>query len=624
MTATTLPRSHPANEPVIPTRVWRSLARREAGFTLRHPLIWVGVLASLYLLWSFNRGELPHLGGYSTYVGLGLAPLAGAALLVAHLQASRGYRNGTLEIEDPAPAQQRARTVGHLLGSLAVVPVAAVIVTAYMVYLYWLGGTGQPEIGELLVGPMVVGLAAVVGTAAGTWFPNRFSGFIGLGVLAAVQIALQDAPSTMHWFAWWHTVLWYGGFDLWIRPTWAHVAYLLGATTVIGAAAALRHGVRVTPIVVAAGGVALLVVSGATQAQLPSDIQVDQRFDLIANPASNWVTAERSGVTYNIHPSYERWVDWWESVISDTLAPIPAADRPVLAVEQWHHPYPSQIIDEFGWDHPKGQAIIERGNRPFFESVPADPWPIRVGDKLYLAQGAALVLAVAQRAVGLPLVPVEMEGPLYTEEQIAGFNDEPTDPTRFVSWPGRERGFPRPVMGDRIPLEVGCDAEGQAREVVAAWLAAQADPRLADRYRDIRLHGVSSDAIFEYSEDGETVISVVNWGQLGWMQHGGFGGGNGASAINGSPTATDLAAQLLEHPHATVASDIATNWNEWTKPTTPIQTIVDHFNLEPPPTPEQWIERGDRDPADFTVSIAAYPRLVFDELLGDQPYPICK
>src|SRR5665811_1612236 len=144
MTVTTVPPgSRPIRRPSSSAPVWSALARREARFTLHHPLILVGILASVFVLWSLNREELPHLAGYSTYVGMGLAPLAGASLLVAHLQTSRARRHRTLDIEEPAPAAQRARTVGHLLGSLAVVPVAAVIVTAYMAYLYWLGGTGQ-------------------------------------------------------------------------------------------------------------------------------------------------------------------------------------------------------------------------------------------------------------------------------------------------------------------------------------------------------------------------------------------------------------------------------------------------------------------------------------------------
>lgn len=611
-------------------RVWLALARREARFTLGHPLIVVGVLASTVLLWSLNRGQLPHLAGYSTYVGIGLAPLAGAALLVAHLATSRAQRNRTVEIEDPAPAERRARTLGHLVGSMVVVPVAVLIVIAYIAYLYWLGGSGQPSIGELLVGPVVVGLGAIAGVSAGTWLPNRFGGLIGLGLLAGVQIALQDAPNTLHWFAWWHTVLWYGGFDLWIRPTWAHLAYLVGTAAVVAAVAAFRHGIRVAPIAITAVGGALILAGGVTQAQLPSEAQVDKRFDQITNPATYWVTVRRSDVTYNLHPSYERWVDWWDRVISDTLAPITPANRPALVIEQWHHPFPSQVIDEFGWDHPKAQGILERANELAFLARHEDPWPIRVGDTLYLPQRTPLAIAAAQRAVGLPLVPVVIEGRPYTEEEIAGFNDEPTDASQYVDWPGRDRGLPRPVLGDRRQLDVSCEAEGQAREVVAAWLAAQASHYLTDLYLDIRLHGPSStlagdNAVVEYSpNDAESPTPAIQWDLLGWMQHGGFGGGNGAQALLGSPTATDLTAQLLQRPHAVVAAAINDHWDDWTNPTTGVQVIIDEFDLQAPPTPAEWIERGRLDPANFAGSIAAYPRWVGDEPLGDQSYPICR
>jgi len=594
-----------------------------------HPLIVVGVLASAILLWSLNRGQLPHLAGYSTYVGMGLAPLAGAALLVAHLATSRAQRHRTVEIEDPAPAERRARTLGHLVGSMVVVPVAVAIVIAYMTYVYWLGGSGQPSIGELLVGPVVVGLGAASGVAVGTWLPNRFGGLIGLGLLAGVQIALQDAPSTLHWFAWWHTVLWYGGFDLWIRPTWAHLAYVVGIAMVVAAVAVFRHGIRVVPIAITLFGTVLVLFGGVTQEQLPSEAQVDRRFDQIANPTTYWMSVRRSDVTYKVHPSYERWVDWWDTVISDTLAPINAANRPSLVVEQWHHPFPSQVIDEFGWDHPRAQDVLERANGLFFLARHDDPWPIRVGDTLYLPQRTPLALAVAQRAVGLPLVPIVIEGRPYTEEEIAGFNYEPTDASEYVDWPGRDRGVPRPVLGDRLQLDVSCDAEGQAREVVAAWLAAQASPYLADLYLDIRINGPSStqagaSAVIEYSpNDVESPTPTIPWGLLGWMQPGGFGGGNGEQGLLGSPTATDLAAQLIEAPHAVVAAAINDNWDDWTQPTTHVQAIIDEFELEAPPTPAEWIERGGLDPDNFADSIAAYPRWVGDEPLGAEMYPIC-
>ena len=129
-------------------------------------------------------------------MGLGLAPLSGAALLVGPSPDVTGKTQ-----RDPGDRIDRARcsearTLGHLLGPLAVVPLAVVIVTVYMVYLFVLGGTGSPTSGSCSIGPLVVGMAAVVGVAAGTWFPNRFGGLVGLGALAGVQIAFQDAEGT--------------------------------------------------------------------------------------------------------------------------------------------------------------------------------------------------------------------------------------------------------------------------------------------------------------------------------------------------------------------------------------------------------------------------------------------
>ena len=629
MTVATAPRREVArSEPIKPGRVWPALARREAWSTLRRPLIWVAVAACLYLLWSFDRDQLPHLGGYSTYVGLGLAPLSGAALLVAQLQTSRAQRHGTLEIEEPAPAALRARTLGHLLGSLVVVPLAVVMVTVYMVYLYLLGGTGSPNLGELLIGPLVVGIAVLAGVAAGTWIPNRFGGLIGLGLVAAVQIALQDAPGTRHWFSWWHTVLWYGGFDLWIRPTWAHVAYLVGAAALIGAISVLRHGPRMAPLGTVGLGIVLLVSGGVVQAKPPTDTQANKVWDQITNPSSYWVTVERNGVTYQVFPGYERWIDWWDSTIGAVVAPIPTADRPALLVEQWHHPYPSQLFDEFpGESDPTMQILRDRADT-LFDSPITDPRPVRVGETLYLPDRAPLAIGVAIRAVGLPVAPIEVESSTAGPAKTTQSDPIPSDSQSAAS--SKTAGGATARQASPHPIAVACDAEGQAREVVAAWLAAQASPKLAGIYREIRHHGPAasldaSRALAEYQpDDDRAAVPAVPWNALGWIQYGFYGDRDWAAGVLGSPTATDLAAQMLDLPHEQVEVALRQNWTEWTDPATSVDAIVAAFDLELPPTPAEWILRAGLDPADYTESIAAYPLWLGDTAtLGDQPYPTC-
>lgn len=615
-----------ADRPVAAARpdsvgaVWRPLAHREARFMLRHPLFLAAVVASLFLMWSFNRGQLPHLDGYSTYVGLGLAPVAGAALLIAHLQVTRARLHNTLEIEDTTAATKRSRVFGHLVGALGAVPVAAVIVVAYMAYLLAIGGTGSPDVGELVVGPVVVALGATMGVAVGTWFPNRFSGLIGLAVLAGVQIALQDASGTTHWFAWWHTVLWYGGFDLWIRPTWAHAGYVAGIALLLGAIATFRNGVSAKAGGVAAVAVALVLGGAAVQIQPPDVVAVEERVDRITDPQQHWLSVAGVGADYRIHQSYERWVQWWDQALVATLAPIPAQHRVELRVEQWHHPFPSQIIDEFGRADPTGIELVERANDLFNRGNAGDPSALKVGDILYLADRSGLAAAAAQRAVGLPLVPVPVEGSPYTEEEVAFFNREPSNPNEFVAWPGRELGLPPPQAGDRRVLHLPCRAEGQAREVVGSWLAAQGSPELADRYAQIRARGAafnegSSDFVSEFQLNDGPVVRAVHWAVLGWLR---------SEAVLGSPTATDLAAQLLERPPNEVAATISDHWAAWMDPSATVDEVVAAFGLQPAPTPTEWIERAGLDPGDFAESIAAYPLWVGDDLPEDQPYPTCQ
>jgi hypothetical protein len=353
---------------------------------------------------------------------------------------------------------------------------------------------------------------------------------------------------------------------------------------------------------------------------------VERVWERVSDPAASWVTVTRDDATYAVLPGYERWIDWWDGVIAATVDPVPPSARPALVLEQWPHPFPSQLLDEFTESDPEWQTLMGRANDLYFGSSQVDPWPIRVGEVLTSAERAPLAIAAAVRSVGLPLLPEVLEGRLYTEDEIAAYNQEPTDPTVTLNWPGEERGVPRPVLGDHMMLEVACTAEGQAREVVAAWLAAQASPTLADLYRDIRLHGPAAggDYLESFTEDhsGDAAVPAVFWGSLGWIKFGGYGGGFWGNGVAGSPAATDLAAQLLEKPQDAVTAAIREHWEEWTDPATPVQAIIDAFELEPAPTPAQWIERGGRNPADYAESIAAYPDMPGDKL-GVESAPRC-
>ncbi len=82
----------------------------------------------------------------------------------------------------------------------------------------------------------------------------------------------------------------------------------------------------------------------------------------MVEPSPYWATIEHPNVTYRVYPTYERWVDWWNSVIQDTLAPIPTASRASFVVEQRHSPYLSQLGEEFGYSTPEGEAISQRGS----------------------------------------------------------------------------------------------------------------------------------------------------------------------------------------------------------------------------------------------------------------------
>lgn len=597
-----------------------AVARREARLLLRHPLIAVGVVLSGWVAVAQGWGELPELARFSSYTGLGLAPLAAAALFVGALNASRAQRDGTDELYDILGVTQRQRTSGHLLGALAILPLALLLVAAWVAYLYLAGGAGAPNVAELLTGPAVATFAAMTGVTVATWFPTRLAGLLTLVAIAVLQVSFAVRGETSHWLGLWHTATSLPAGDLWIRPSGMHLVYLAGLIGVAAAVGRLQHRPRGGPVALGVAALALVAVAGGLQLRAPTDADIEARFAQVEHPQEFWACEQRDTVTYCAFPAYTRWTDTWHRIVTAALEPVPTSLRPMLRVEQHRDPYLRQIQDELGYTSDRAQALHRRADALFSAAQnERGGGPIRVGETFQPGSedGFTLALEVAQRAVGLPVEETLAERRLpaseYEQFRRGGFliGREGEQPFEVVE--------ELPDGGAVVEVASRCRPDGQAREAVALWLAARANPGLADRIHGYRTELLeprdadSSQVLFRYLlPDGETI-------EMPWEVEAAADPFHApvpwTDAVMWSAAGIDLTAQLLALPRDEVAAILAGDWETWTAPSTQTRALVATFDLEAPIDGEQFLRRAGYDPDRYPGWVAAFP----DH--GDNPPP---
>lgn len=153
-----------------PRQALGRLARIEGARMLRHPAPWVGLALSAWWLRDVYDAQWAsaHYEGHLT----ALTPLLlGVSLASAHV-----FGRERVAVADDAPLEQHRRSLGRLLGGLALVGLVALVVTAGAT---WLWATGGVRLGdepgrtdeafysapELLQPVLLAGFAVALGAA---------------------------------------------------------------------------------------------------------------------------------------------------------------------------------------------------------------------------------------------------------------------------------------------------------------------------------------------------------------------------------------------------------------------------------------------------------------------------
>jgi hypothetical protein len=568
-----------------------ALARAEGGRLVRHPIVLVSVPFCVVTFVLMTWYQAPVLSRDDILMGLALSPLAGAVFLAAHLGATRSYRHGTDELYEGTVTTSAQRTAGHLLSVLWAAGLSVVLVGAAVLYLVALHAVGRPDPLELLNGPSLVVLGGALGVALARWWRAALAGPVGVVALAALEIFLvwqtqagrsENDPNPLRWLAPWVPIAVSGDppRELVIRPTGWHLAFILSLALVAGGVALLRAGIRPNRVAATAGALALVVVAASAQVRAPTAAQRRALADYLVHPERHQVCETRLGVQYCAYRAYAGWIDRWAAAVTPVIERVPAGARPTdVRVLQTLIVYGSDVAMKDLAGSPAGAQF---GYNPTQDDLgspitPGNQW----GRGKYEGQDElAMDLIVATQAVGLPRRPQDVRLTAAEAKAILA-QYEPADR------PGAAEQIHRGAAWD------SCSPGGQARGVVALWLAGQAtegtEAALREAVRSdpyvFRIEGASGDPAVGSSDHTIAVSGpVLNGFESGFSYE------QSNFVVIWEKVEGAYALQLLDRPPAEVAAALARNWSLVTRRSTTTDELVRLLGLRRVPSYEQQLE----------------------------------
>ncbi|RBQ19245.1 hypothetical protein DP939_15015 [Spongiactinospora rosea] len=331
--------------PVRPGRVFAALLRFEALHLLRSPALWVAAVAVLGLRAYQTWNWLPDMSVETVGTVSTALLISATVLILANLAGTRDRRRGLPETLSALPSRARQRTSAVTVATAAV---GATVSGAVMgTHLLARSILAEPAAGrfdgyEVIGGMAATALFAVVGVAIGRWVPSLVAGPLALAVLGCLCIF----GITLWQGGWLVPVVMFHSPERGPRPSEAHAVYLMAMVVVISVLAALRHGVRAVPVVAGTVGLAVAVGAGA--------------WVIRDAPPSPWLTSPRTyppppgydyaaqvcrtgdAVTVCAFPDYQAWIPEWSKVVEPIATAVPPQARdaiPLIRQETLSRPY---------------------------------------------------------------------------------------------------------------------------------------------------------------------------------------------------------------------------------------------------------------------------------------------
>jgi hypothetical protein len=549
----------------------------------------------------------------------GLLVLAAGVLVASSLAALRSRCHSTDEMIDGLPAPPVVRTLAHLMASLWPAGLACLIVAGYAGYLYALGGIGTPSLSELGTGPVIVTLAGFAGVLVARLAPIPAGGPVAVVVLAAAQLASQQQ------FSWsriltsanrlpivWpisnysahvaRFALWYGfgpmhlsSPGIVVRTATSHLLYLVGLTGLVGALAVLRDWRSSGPLLAVTLSLVLIAGAGFAQVRPLPAATLDRLAAAISQPVQHSECFRRDLVRYCTFPGYRPWIVRWAAPTEGVLRQVPRNAVPTnLAIVQLPHRYrtPAEL--------PPARVV----ENPVEALTSQQPYPGVDDGTIGMTFGWGRGSLQGRAEFGLALT---------VAAEVTGLDARLKVRNGTVSRAGIDRlraaGFPEaklPAVGQPRMIPVACDPRGQAREIVALWLAAQSTAGAERALRDYDVAQIlhrSLNGWYRLLQPGSWYANVYNpyypvagprvaWSKMGMA----------------------LAVQLLDQPAGQIAKRLQADWQHWTDPSTTTNELVRAFGLilpndsQSPPAGAAGASPGAQDnPTATTVQPASTP-----------------
>ncbi len=382
--------------------------------------------------------------------------------------------------------------------------------------------------------------------------------------------ATGGTTSRVPWFAPWAPLGITGQVpsELVIRPATWHLFYLGGLIALFAAAAIAERGRASACSAGRCGG-------GGTRTWLHRSTHATvgrERAALVAlveHPEEHQICEERREVTYCAYPAYAPWIDRWAKPVEGALAVIPPDERPEgLIIRQRFSSYfegPTDLPPEFVDRMREGDFIGERtpGSPPILR--PGTVWgrgetegQYELGLALYVAMGA---FDFPSRRAEFILSPSESAALKAT--YLVGI------PERFQvralrnMRPGRRQGF--------------CHASGQARALVAWWIAAQSTPATSAAVERVSMDNPTAYTCTKSTEERRAFPTGSNMPFYPEIQT------SLMSRVQFSSAEFHNTAALLDRPQEDIASVVSTRWDELAAPTTTTDSFLPALGIEPHP-----------------------------------------
>ena len=328
------------------------IARIEGRQLLRNEAFIVGIFMTIAILVIFgfvwasdNLGAKNSWRYWLSLLPVFSLPFAGMTLVAMNLAALRARREGTEELFGSLPATSTTRVVGHL-GSVWMAMVVQIVFVATTIangrfLTDHFGAIDAASIGDIMVSFALVVCAGSLAVALARWLPNPLVALVAVVVLAIGGSAIGGIGGH-HWSLTRQLSIWprYPDHD-WafaVRPSWWHATYLLSLALVVAVVAVARQRHDRFTLLLGIGAVFLAGLTGYIQTRPMTDSDAERIAAMISDPVAHSSCRTTDGLTLCAYHDYADITKVWARELTAPFAAVAPQRRAGGFAVVWHEP----------------------------------------------------------------------------------------------------------------------------------------------------------------------------------------------------------------------------------------------------------------------------------------------